>query len=108
VIRAGRTKWDHKRDASYNALVRSATHRFQAKGYAATTVADIVAGTGYTPGAFYHLFANKADCFWHVSPRASVCAAIGPSWRRSTTRPSRHLSSSWSTSSRISPRHWMA
>ncbi|MGH2363786.1 MAG: TetR/AcrR family transcriptional regulator [Chloroflexota bacterium] len=66
MIRAGKTKWDDKRDASYNALVRSAMHSFQIKGYAATTVADIVAGTGYTAGAFYHLFTNKADCFWHV------------------------------------------
>ncbi|MGH2364065.1 MAG: TetR/AcrR family transcriptional regulator [Chloroflexota bacterium] len=39
---------------------------FHAKGYAATTVADIVAGTRYSPGAFYHHFENKDDCFWHV------------------------------------------
>jgi len=23
-------------------------------------------GTGYTSGAFYFQFKNKADCFWHV------------------------------------------
>src|SRR6266511_2842242 len=41
-------------------------HRFHERGYAATTVSDIVEGTGYSPGAFYFHFDNKADCFWHA------------------------------------------
>jgi TetR/AcrR family transcriptional regulator, transcriptional repressor for nem operon len=60
------TKWDAKREASYDALVESAIRSFHGRGYAATTVAHIVAGTGYSPGAFYHHFADKADCLWHV------------------------------------------
>jgi AcrR family transcriptional regulator len=61
-----KTKWEAKREASYAALVRSAMQRFHERGYAATTVNDIVEGTGYTAGAFYFHFDNKADCFWHV------------------------------------------
>lgn len=60
------TAWQAKREASYEALVRSAMFRFYEKGYAATRVEDIVAGTGYTSGAFYFHFKNKSDCFWHV------------------------------------------
>jgi AcrR family transcriptional regulator len=55
-----------KREASYETLVRSAMRRFYEKGYTATRVEDIVAGTGYTSGAFYFHFKNKSDCFWHV------------------------------------------
>jgi AcrR family transcriptional regulator len=61
-----KTKWQTKREASYAALVRAAMRRFHERGYAATTVNDIVEGTGYTAGAFYFHFDNKADCFWHV------------------------------------------
>ncbi len=39
---------------------------FGSQGYARTTVADIVAGTDYSSGAFYHHFANKAECLWAV------------------------------------------
>jgi AcrR family transcriptional regulator len=39
---------------------------FHDRGYAATTVADIVAGTDYTSGAFYFHFTDKAECFWTV------------------------------------------
>jgi AcrR family transcriptional regulator len=60
------TKWDEKRAASYEAVVRAAHHVFHERGYSATTVADIVARTPYSSGAFYFHFANKADCFWHV------------------------------------------
>ena len=55
-----------RRTASYEALVRAAMRRLQEQGYAQTTVADIVADTDYSSGAFYHHFANKADCLWHV------------------------------------------
>lgn len=55
-----------RRNASREALVRSAMHAFNDRGYSLTTVADIVDGTGYSAGAFYHHFANKADCLWHV------------------------------------------
>lgn len=55
-----------RREASYRALVHSALRQFQERGYAATTVNDIVEPTPYSPGAFYFHFANKAECFWHV------------------------------------------
>ena len=61
-----KTTWQAKREASYETLVRAAMERFYYHGYAATRVEDIVAGTGYTSGAFYFHFKNKADCFWHV------------------------------------------
>lgn len=61
-----KTKWDEKREASYLTLLDSATRQFHTRGYAATRVEDIVADTGYTHGAFYFHFKNKADCFWHA------------------------------------------
>lgn len=61
-----KTKWQHKREASYTALVEAAMREFHSRGYAATRVEDIVAGTGYTRGTFYFHFANKTECFWHV------------------------------------------
>lgn len=61
-----KTKWQQKRESSYRALVDSAMRRFHERGYNATSVEDIVAGTGYTSGAFYFHFKGKADCFWHV------------------------------------------
>src|SRR5271170_7047649 len=61
-----RTKWQIKREASYLALVDSAMRQFHNRGYEKTRVEDILEGTGYTSGAFYFHFKNKADCFWHV------------------------------------------
>lgn len=55
-----------RREASYKALVESALRLFHERGYAAATVNEIVEPTPYSPGAFYHHFANKTDCFWHV------------------------------------------
>jgi TetR/AcrR family acrAB operon transcriptional repressor len=60
------TVWQEKREASYEALVRSAMRCFYERGYTLTRVEDIVGSTGYTSGAFYFHFKNKADCFWHV------------------------------------------
>ena len=61
-----RTKWQEKREASYLALVDSAMRQFHNRGYEQTRIEDILAGTGYTSGAFYFHFKNKADCFWHA------------------------------------------
>lgn len=63
---AEKSKWQVKREASYETLVQSAMRQFHDRGYAVTRVEDIVAGTGYTSGAFYFHFKNKADCFWHA------------------------------------------
>jgi len=66
VDRIEKTKWQERREVSLEALVRSAMRQFQERGYAATRVEDIVEGTGYTSGAFYFHFKNKADCFSQV------------------------------------------
>jgi AcrR family transcriptional regulator len=61
-----KTKWQVKREASYQALVESAMRSFHDNGYEATRIEDISADAGYTSGAFYFHFQNKADCFWNV------------------------------------------
>ena len=61
-----RTRWQEKREASLEALLRSAIKCFHDRGYAATRVEDIVEGAGYSSGAFYFHFQNKADCYWQV------------------------------------------
>ena len=55
-----------RREASYKAMIDSAQRCFHDRGYAATTIQDIVEGTPHTHGAFYHHFKNKEDCFWQV------------------------------------------
>lgn len=55
-----------RREASYRALIDSAMHQFHNRGYAVTTIQDIVELTPYTHGSFYHHFKNKEDCFWEV------------------------------------------
>jgi AcrR family transcriptional regulator len=64
-----KTKWQVKREASRAAILDAAMRCFHDRGYAATTVADIVAGTDYTSGAFYFHFKDKAECFWEVVDR---------------------------------------
>jgi AcrR family transcriptional regulator len=61
-----KTKWQRKRESSYEALVTAAMHCFHDRGYAATRVEDIAEAAGYTSGAFYFHFANKKECFFHV------------------------------------------
>jgi AcrR family transcriptional regulator len=61
-----KNKQQLRREASYRALLDSAMESFADRGYAVTTLEDIVGPTPYTVGAFYYHFTNKADCFWHV------------------------------------------
>jgi AcrR family transcriptional regulator len=61
-----KTRWQEKREASYAALIDAAMHCFHERGYAATRVEDIAEAAGYTTGAFYFHFKNKAECFEHV------------------------------------------
>jgi AcrR family transcriptional regulator len=61
-----KTRWQEKREASYAALVDAAMHCFHSRGYAATRVEDIAEAAGYTTGAFYFHFKNKAECAEHV------------------------------------------
>ena len=45
-------------------LLDSARKVFAEKGFNAATVEEIAAGAGFTRGAFYANFEDKADCFW--------------------------------------------
>lgn len=42
---------------------------FNERGYEHTTIADIVAGTGMSKGAFYHHFKSKEEVYDHLSDR---------------------------------------
>ena len=70
-----------RRQASYRALIDSAMHQFHNRGYAATTIQDIVELTPYTHGSFYHHFKNKEDCFWKVIAEREKAR---PEWWRIT------------------------
>jgi AcrR family transcriptional regulator len=61
-----KTKFDLRREASYEALVRSAMRCFYERGYTATRVDDIATGAGHTSGAVYYHFGSKAGAFWAV------------------------------------------
>jgi AcrR family transcriptional regulator len=61
-----KTKFDLRREASYEALVISAMRCFYERGYTATRVDDIAAGAGHTSGAVYYHFGSKAGAFWAV------------------------------------------
>jgi AcrR family transcriptional regulator len=63
---ARRTKFDIKREATYEALVDAGMRVFTEKGYDATRVDDIVERTGQTKGAFYFHFKNKLELLEHV------------------------------------------
>lgn len=60
------TKFDLRREATRSELLRLGVERFPVKGYAATTVEDIVRDSGLTRGAFYFHFAGKEDFFLAV------------------------------------------
>lgn len=47
-------------------LLQSARSVFAEKGYNAATVEEIASGAGFTRGAFYANFEDKADCFWSL------------------------------------------
>lgn len=70
-----------RREASYRALIDSAMHQFHNRGYAATTIQDIVELTPYTHGSFYHHFRNKEECFWKVIAEREQAR---PEWWRIT------------------------
>jgi AcrR family transcriptional regulator len=66
AMAAAKTKWQQKRESTYEALLTAAMHCFHDHGYAATRVEDIVEAAGFTSGAFYFHFANKKECFFRV------------------------------------------
>jgi AcrR family transcriptional regulator len=51
------------REATRGELLGAALEVFGEKGYAATTISDIVGAAGVTQGTFYLYFTNKADIF---------------------------------------------
>ncbi|WP_284642987.1 TetR/AcrR family transcriptional regulator [Paenibacillus silviterrae] len=61
-----KNKFQLKREATYKLLVEAGMTCFSEKGYAATTLSDIVARTGHTKGAFYGHFTSKEQLFMHV------------------------------------------
>lgn len=52
-------------------LVQAGRLAFEAKGFNAVTVEEIAADAGYTRGAFYQHFRDKAALFWEVCRRQS-------------------------------------
>ncbi len=62
------SRQQQRSEASYEALMRSAITQFFDRGYAATSVDDIVRDTGYSRGAFYFHFTNKLHCFLELIP----------------------------------------
>lgn len=60
------TKFDLRREATRQELLRLGVERFPVKGYAATTVQDLVRDSGLTRGAFYFHFPGKEDFFLAV------------------------------------------
>jgi AcrR family transcriptional regulator len=60
------TKFDLRREATRSELLRLGVERFPLKGYAATTVEDLVHDSGLTRGAFYFHFTGKEDFFLAV------------------------------------------
>ncbi len=48
--------------SAYDRLIEAATVLFEARGYDATSVSDIVERAELTKGAFYHYFPSKLDC----------------------------------------------
>lgn len=62
-----------------------------AKGYPATTVADVIAAAGVSRATFYDQFSDKLDCFLAAFDAASarVVAAVRPAGQRgpADTRP---------------------
>lgn len=61
-----KNKFQLKREATYRMLIEAADTCFLEKGFAATTLGDIVALTGQTRGAFYSHFKSKEEVFLHI------------------------------------------
>lgn len=55
--------------ARRNAILDAATRQIAARGYAALTIADVLAEAGVSKGALYHYFANKEELLVGVIER---------------------------------------
>jgi len=70
---------DQSAEESRSSILEAARAAFAEKGYAATSLEDILAPTGLTKGALYHHFANKAAVLeaLYVSMEEDLVARIG-------------------------------
>jgi AcrR family transcriptional regulator len=64
-----RLRRDESQAQTREALLAAARDLFDAKGFAATSIADIAEEAGYTTGAVYSNFASKDDLFLAVLER---------------------------------------
>lgn len=63
-----------RRERTRSAILDAATELFTEHGYAATTIADILAAAGVSRGALYHHFQAKEDVFAAVYAEVSAGA----------------------------------
>jgi AcrR family transcriptional regulator len=61
-----KNKFQLKREATYGQMLEAGMQCFSEKGFASTTLGDIVERTGHTKGAFYGHFKSKEEFFFHV------------------------------------------
>ncbi|QYJ02562.1 TetR/AcrR family transcriptional regulator [Nocardioides panacisoli] len=61
-----RSKFDIRREATRRSLLALGFERFPTKGYAATSIEDILRDSGHGRGGFYFHFANKEEFFLAV------------------------------------------
>ncbi|GAA3411102.1 TetR/AcrR family transcriptional regulator [Paenibacillus hodogayensis] len=61
-----KTKFQLKRETTHRQLLEAGLKCFAEKGFASTTIGDIVARTGHTNGAFYVHFRTKEQLFLEV------------------------------------------
>lgn len=61
-----KNKFQLKREATYQQLLEAGMKCFSKKGFASTTLGDIVEQTGHTKGAFYVHFKSKEELFLKV------------------------------------------
>lgn len=64
--KVNKNKFQLKREATYRQLLDAGMKCFAEKGFASTTIGDIVARTGHTNGAFYVHFRTKEQLFLQV------------------------------------------
>ncbi|TDR90416.1 TetR/AcrR family transcriptional regulator [Enterovirga rhinocerotis] len=68
-------------EAKRQAVLRQAATSFNARGFHATSLADVAAGLGVTKAALYHYFPNKnallAACFDHAMALCFACLDKG-------------------------------
>jgi len=57
------SKHEEQRAATRQRLIELGVERFPAKGYSATSVRDLLRGSGLAIGAFYYHFASKQEYF---------------------------------------------